>query len=167
MLNTTKCAGPVAAGISTRAQGEMYLALQVDAVNTLTSEVGRCALGRRMVAADVLRGRTASAARIGEAIADAAAHGADPVHVLAIGERISSWFRGLLPLVSPTSLVDAWERETHEQVAADHAQRRAMASADPSVLAHALQETDEHIASAQLLRDALAARHGTLVGTGA
>lgn len=163
MMGTTERAGLVAASISPRAHGEQFLALQVDAVDALTSEVGRCALGRRMVAQDVLRGRTSSAARIGEAIADAAAHGADPVHVLAIGERVSSWFRTLLQRATPT-LVEAWERETREQVEADLAQRRAMVSNDPHVLAHALHETDEHIAAAQLLRDAIAQRHTALAG---
>ncbi|HYW49657.1 MAG TPA: hypothetical protein VE861_03575 [Gemmatimonadaceae bacterium] len=139
------------------------MALQVNAVDMLTAEVGRSTLSRRMVAQDVLRGRTASAARIGEAFADAASHGADPVHVLAIGERIASWFRSLLH-TARQSLVECWERETREQVEADLAQRRAMASNDPHVLAHALQETDEHIAAAQLLRDALEARHALLIG---
>jgi hypothetical protein len=163
MQVTTNIARPVAAGTSTKEQGARFLALQVDAVDSLTSEVGRSTLSRRMNAQDVLRGRTASAARIGEAFADAAAHGADPVHVLAIGERLSSWFRTLLQCAMPT-LVDAWERETREQVEADLAQRRAMVSNDPHVLAHALQETDEHIAAAQLLRDAIAGRHAALVG---
>jgi short subunit dehydrogenase-like uncharacterized protein len=163
MRSTTIIARPVAAGSSARAAGAEFLRLQLDAVDTITLEVGRSNLDRRFVVSDLLRGRTASAERIGEAIADAAAHGADMVHVMAIGERVTSWLRRLVQRAVP-SLVDCWERETREQVEADLAQRRAMASSDPHVLAHALQETDEHIASAQLLRDALAGRHATLVG---
>jgi hypothetical protein len=162
---TTASAHPVAAGVRTPARlaGQQYLTLQVDAVNSLTASVGRSTLDRRMNAQDILRGRTTSAARIGEAIADAAAHGADPVHVAAIASSVASWFRRLVSKATH-SLVEIWERETREQGEADIAQRRAMSSNDPAILAAALRETDEHLAAAQLLRDALADRHAALTG---
>jgi hypothetical protein len=161
MTVTTASARPVAAGPSARDAGESFLELQVEAVQELTGSVGRSSLTRRMVAQDVLRGRTSSAARIGEAIADAVSHGADRVRVLAVGERVSGWFRRLVR-TSPVSLIEAFDRETHEQAAADCAQRRAFASQDPAVIARAIHETGEHVAAAQQLHDALVERHATL-----
>lgn len=162
-VQTTK-QGPTVAVVGSRSPreaGAAYLAMQVEAVETLTGSVGRSQLDRRMTAQDVLRGRTASAARIGEAFADAALHGADAVHLGAVAQRIAGWFRSLVHTATH-SLVECWERETREQVEADLAQRRAMTSNDPAVLVKAITETDEHLASAQLLRDALAARHAAL-----
>lgn len=161
--NTTKTITTVAAvGVRTpRDAGEEYLALHITSVESLTGSVGRSQLSRRMVTQDLLRGRTTSAARIGEAFADAALHGADVVQIGAIAQRISGWFRGLV-MSAHLSLVECWERETREQVEADLAQRRAMSSNDPSILARAILETDEHLAAAQLLRDTLAERHASL-----
>ena len=150
-----------AGSVAPRDAGEAYLAMHVDAVESLTGSVGRSQLNRPMVTQDLLRGRTASAARFGEAIADAVAHGADIVQVGAIAQKIAGWFRSLVA-TAKVSLIECWERETREQVEADLAQRRAMTSNDPSVLARAIVETDEHLASAQLLRDALAARYAAL-----
>lgn len=159
---TTTTTPPVAAGlVNPRAAGETWLQLQRDAVNQLTASVGRRRLDRRMLAQDILRGRTTNAALLGESMADAVNHGADPVAVGAIAQRIAGWFRGLVA-TAKHSLIECWERETREQVEADLWQRRAMTSSDPAVLATAISETDDHLASAQLLRDALAARYAAL-----
>lgn len=167
MATTTHTTQPVAAGghSPARVAGRQYLQLQVNAVDELTGAVGRTALSRRYVAQDLIRGRTSSAERIGEAIADAVQHGADPVQVLAVGERIHGWFRALVRMRIPVpSLMDAWETESREQLEADLAQRRAINSRDPGAIAHAIRETDEHLAAAQQLRDALAERHAALLG---
>jgi hypothetical protein len=162
VATTTKGSTGVAVAVITpKEAGRAWLQLQLDAVLSLSALVGRAKLDRTMLAKDIARGRTTNAALLGESIADAATHGADPVAVGAIAQRVASWFRTLVSQAR-VSLVDCWERETREQVEADLAQRRAMTSNDPSVLAHAIAETDEHLASAQLLRDALAARHTAL-----
>lgn len=160
---TTNAPQPVAPGVrrNPREEGAQYLQLQVALVDTLTGAVGRSQLTRRFVAQDILRGRTASAARIGEAIADAAAHGAAPLQVLAAGESLAGWFRGLLPRPRAT-LRELWERQRATALTADHAQHRVLLSSDPSAVAVAVRETDCHLAATQLLRDALADRHAQL-----
>jgi hypothetical protein len=158
---TTKTAQPVAAGASPRDAGDSFLRVQIEAVEQLTAQVGRSNLTRRMTTQDVLRGRTTSAARIGEAIADATVHGADPVHVLAAGERISAWFRRLVE-PSAVSLEEACDRETLQQARAGLAQRRAYGSKDPALVRLAMLETEAHLGAAQQLLDSLARKHAML-----
>jgi hypothetical protein len=158
MTGTTGSAGAVA---GPRVLGEQYRMLHVQAVQVLAGEVGITRLTRRMVASDVIRGRTSNTERCGEAIADAALHGADPVRVRAVGQAVCSWFRTLVS-AARASLIDCWERETREQGEADIAQRRALTSHDASVIEHAIAETDEHVAAALELRDALADRLSAL-----
>ena len=142
-------------------------------LRTLVCDVAqRCpTLGSKadaVYAVEPKRGRSASMAAIGKALAVIAADPQLPTGELQrVGEHLFAWLLSLCPMPEQ-ALSCAWETETRSQASADVAQARALRALetlDFAALDTAIIETTAHTAAQQLLTARLLAAKRTVNAT--